>query len=101
MTEVSKQAEEMSKENGLEPEVNQAYIDNVGAEYAKAEDAEEAYSGDFDSDEAFAENMAEECGDVPQAGSSQWPLYCIDWEYAARELMYDYFEVDGHYFRNL
>ena len=26
---------------------------------------------------------------------------CIDWEFASRELMYDYFEVDGYYFRNL
>lgn len=62
MQEISKQAEEMSKENSLEPEVNQAYIDNVGAEYATAEDAEEAYSGDFDSDEAFAQDMAEQTG---------------------------------------
>lgn len=96
--EVSKQAEEMSKENSLEPEVNQAYIDNVGTEYAKAEEAEEAYSGDFDSDEDFAMNMAEQTGfEEPSA----WPYNCIDWERAARDLMYDYFEVDGHYFRNL
>lgn len=98
MIEVSKQAEEMSKENSLEPEVNQAYIDNVGAEYANAEDAEEAYCGDFQTDELFAQDMAEQLGTEIGTG---WPLYCIDWEYAARDLMMDYFEVDGHYFRNL
>ena len=98
MIEVSKQAEEMSKENSLEPEVNQAYIDNVGAEYAKAEDAEEAYAGDFDSDKDFAMDMAEQIG---FENPSNWPYNCIDWEFAGKELMYDYFEVDGHYFRNL
>ena len=98
MQEVSKQAEEMSKENGLEPEVNQAYIDNVGAEYAKAEEAEEAYCGYFQTDELFAQDMVEQVGIVV---GTEWPLYCIDWEYAARELMMDYYEVDGHYFRNL
>jgi len=98
MTEISKQAEEMSEKNNLGPEINQAYIHGVGAEYATAEEADEAYCGDFDSDEAFAQDMAEQT--VVEIGT-EWPLYCIDWEYAARELMFDYFEVDGHYFRNL
>ena len=62
MIKVSKQAEEMSNENSLEPEVTQAYIENVGAKYAKAEDAEEAYIGDFDSDKDFAMDMAEQTG---------------------------------------
>lgn len=98
MIEVSKQAKKMSKENSLEPEVNQAYIDNVGAKYAKAEDAEEAYCGEFGDDEAFAMDMAENIGfEQP----NNWPYNCIDWEQASRDLMYDYFEVDGHYFRNL
>jgi antirestriction protein len=64
------------------------------------ENVEEAYSGHFRSDEDFAEDMAEQCGNIPTAGSSQWPLYCIDWTYAARELMYDYSESGGHYFRS-
>lgn len=62
---------------------------------------EEAYYGKFRSDAEFAQNVAEECGDIPQAGSSHWPLYCIDWEFAAKELMYDYCEENGYYFRNL
>ena len=32
------------------------------------------------------------CGQMPP--SNQWPLYCIDWEYAARELKHDYTSVD-------
>lgn len=99
MTEVSKQAKKMSEENVLEPEINQAYIDNVGAEYATAEAAEDSYQGEWDNDVDFAMYFAEECGDIPK--NMHWPLYCIDWEYAARDLMMDYFEVDGHYFRNL
>lgn len=61
--------------------------------------AEDAYVGEFSSDEDFAEDMAENCGllsDVPE-----WPYTCIDWAYAARELMYDYYENDGFYFRSL
>ena len=38
----------------------------------------------------YAQELAEDCGDVPAAGSDRWPLYCIDWEYAARELAMDY-----------
>jgi len=59
----------------------------------------EAYAGQFDSDEDFAENMADQLGLIDE--SAAWPNNCIDWERAARELMYDYFEQDGHYFRSM
>ena len=59
---------------------------------------EEAYSGSFDSDEDFAYEQAEQCGLIDNNVS--WPYTCIDWDHAARELMYDYCEQDGHYFRN-
>jgi antirestriction protein len=62
-------------------------------------DVEEAYSGEFDSDEDFAQNMADELGYTNKEVS--WPYTCIDWTYAARELMYDYCSHNGHYFRNL
>lgn len=58
---------------------------------------EEAYAGHFDSDEEFAQEMAESIGAVNQNAS--WPYTCIDWEQAARALMYDYREENGHYFR--
>lgn len=62
-------------------------------------DIDEAYSGSFSSDEDFAQNMAEELGSIQR--QAQWPYTCIDWEAAAKELMYDYCSDNGHYFRNL
>jgi antirestriction protein len=59
---------------------------------------EESYSGTFDSDEDFAEDMAEQIGFEQ---SNVWPHNCIDWERAARDLMYDYSESNGHYFRSI
>lgn len=76
-----------------------AYVSIVGAEHATEEGYEESYAGEYDSDEAFAQNVAEEIGAVENNG--QWPNYCIDWEYASRELMMDYSEADGYYFRNI
>jgi len=99
MSEISKKAKEMAGENNLSEKINQAYIDNVGEEYATAEQVEEAYSGEFKSDEDFAQDMADQLGLIQD--DAKWPYTCIDWEFAGRELMYDYFEVDGHYFRNL
>lgn len=63
-----------------------------------AREIEECYMGEHSSDEAFAQHIAEEQG--IEIGE-QWPHYCIDWEYAARELMHDYSEEGGHYFRNV
>ncbi len=97
--EISKQAEEMSEENKLDAEVNQAYIDLVGEEYATADNAQEAYAGQFDSDEEFAQDLAEQTGDLGK--NIQWPYTCIDWEWASRELMMDYSEQDGYYFRSI
>lgn len=84
----------------LDPEVIEAYADNIGGdiEADTVRDAEEAYTGKYNSDEDFAEDMAEQLGYMKEAKS--WPFNCIDWDHAARELMYDYFENNGHYFRN-
>jgi len=62
-------------------------------------DIEEAYSGEFRSNEDFAQEMADQLGAIDNSAS--WPQTCIDWEWAAKELMYDYSEDNGHYFRNL
>lgn len=62
-------------------------------------DIDEAYSGSFSDDEEFAEDTAEQLGAIDK--DAKWPMNCIDWEYAAKELMYDYSEHNGHYFRNL
>ena len=64
-----------------------------------AEAFEEAYQGQYNSREAFAEQLAEDVGvQVPDT----WPLNCIDWERAARDLfMGDYWEEDGYVFRSI
>ena len=42
--------------------------------------------------EDYAREFAEDIGAIEK--DSQWPAYCIDWEWAARELRMDYTEVD-------
>jgi len=64
-----------------------------------ADDIEEAYQGSYKDDEDFAQEMADQLGAIDK--NAQWPMTCIDWERAARELMYDYSEHNGHYFRNI
>ena len=63
-------------------------------------DIEEAYQGEYKDDEDFAYETAVSCGDY-NPKENHWPLNCIDWQYAAKELMYDYSASNGHYFRNL
>lgn len=75
-----------------------AYATIVGLEYFDAAEAEEQFVGTYSDDREFAMEQAEQGGyDFNQA---VWPETCIDWEYAARELMYDYSSHDGFYFRN-
>lgn len=40
----------------------------------------------------YARELADDLGLI--RSDNQWPNYCIDWEYAARELQYDYSAVD-------
>lgn len=42
--------------------------------------------------EQYARDLAEDCGAVNK--NQGWPNYCIDWEYAAKELQYDYSSTD-------
>lgn len=83
-------------------EVAQAYLDLgiTASEDAEeiAQEIEEAYAGNFGSDEDFAQDMAEQIGAIDK--NAKWPHNCIDWEFAAKELMYDYSEESGYYFRN-
>lgn len=62
-------------------------------------DIDEAYSGVFKDNEDFAYNTAEQLSAIDKNAS--WPNKCIDWKHAAKELMLDYSESNGHYFRNL
>ena len=40
----------------------------------------------------YAEELADDIGAIDR--NANWPLTCIDWERAARELQSDYFSVD-------
>ena len=62
-----------------------------------ASDVEDAYQGQFNSDEEFAQIMADDMGLIQNDLS--WPYNCISWPDAARELMSDYCAEDGWYFR--
>ena len=59
---------------------------------------DESYAGQFNSDEEFAQDFCEQLGDIPR----NFPSYIhIDWESTAKELLYDYSESNGYYFRNM
>jgi antirestriction protein len=60
---------------------------------------EESYCGQFDSDEDFAVEMLDSTGDLDSI--PEHLRYYFDYAAFARDLMYDYFEADGYYFRNL
>ena len=62
------------------------------------EEIEECYVGSYNSGIDFAVELADSCGFEE---STSWPNNCIDWERAARDLMLDYREHEGHYFRNV
>ena len=56
----------------------------------------DAYQGCFESGAEFAQNLAEDCGDVPR-GMSSWIE--IDWKASWDNLDYDYVECsNGHIF---
>jgi hypothetical protein len=59
----------------------------------------ECYQGQYSNDEEFAREQADQLGLIDD--KIGWPNNCIDWEQASSELMQDYTEQDGFYFRNL
>ena len=61
------------------------------------DEVEEAYQGHYRSDEEFAQQLAEDLGLIqPNIG---WPYDSISWSSAASDLMQDYCQQDGYYFR--
>ena len=85
----------------LEADEERDGLDNDELEALKELAAEASdYAEDWDHGEAlirysyfetYAQELAEECGMIPEG--DKWPLYCIDWERAARELQHDYTAV--------
>lgn len=83
-----------------------AYWRSVGGDLADADDTfADAYCGEWQDGEDFAQDLAEQLGAVDS--HTQWPMSCIDWAAAWRELeMGDYFtercETGGVYvFRSI
>lgn len=82
--------------NDLPEEVYLEYIEYTNDK--NLDNFEENYNGYFSSDEEFAQDMAEQLGMIDN--NATWPNNCIDWKQASYELMFDYYEIDGHYFRS-
>lgn len=85
---------EFMQQTDLDPEIVAAGV-YLGIDL---DNIEEAYQGQYKDDEDFSQELAEEIGAIDKDAS--WPNDCIDWERAAREIMMDYCEHEGYYFRN-
>ena len=77
-----------------------ALWDDAGYEIADVAENEPTMIPEFDF-VAYAQELAEEIGAIGH--DAQWPMYCIDWGWAVRELQMDYasVRVNGttYYFR--
>ena len=74
--------------------VVEAFLENF--DIADISSCRDAYQGCYESGAEFAQNLAEDCGDVPR-GMSSWIE--IDWKASWDNLDYDYVEcTDGHIF---
>jgi len=90
-----KEIEEL-KDKYSEEAVN-AYIDILGGE-EYIDNFEDAYLGEWADDEDFVKDLIEDTGELPK----DFPDYIhIDWERTAKDVMMDYSESNGYYFRNL
>lgn len=81
----------------LSDEVINAYFENCGA--SSLSDVEEAYQGEYNDWTDFAEQYADDTGllfNVPEN-----LRYYFDFEKFGSDLSFDFFESNGHYFRNL
>lgn len=68
-----------------------AYANHIGVDCATEEGFQEAFQGEWDSEESFAENLADETMEIPEHLQ-----YYIDYEKLARDLFVnDYFSVQG------
>lgn len=89
----------------LKEAIEDSGIENACCAYMSFEDewteevctrAQNLFLGDFDDDEDFARFIAIECEclNIPEKIE-----YYFDWEAYARDLMFDFNEIDGHYFQ--
>ncbi|TWP31591.1 antirestriction protein ArdA [Apibacter muscae] len=82
-------------------EVIEAYVDCYGTEdniHNLIRKVEESYTGKYNTDQEFVEELLEQTGDIPE----NLPSYIhIDWESTTRNIMYDYSTSNNHYFRDI
>ncbi len=97
----AQEEDETPNMEGLEDIIEQMGQDVVESALkcdVEPENIEEAYQGQYSSDEDFTKQLLEDVGTIP----SDLPWYVhIDWEQTARDIMMDYCESNGHYFRSL
>lgn len=88
---VDASGEPWTDEDREELEKLEALRDEIGPEFPHGETM--ILASEF---EDYAREFAEDIGAID--GEAKWPNYCIDWEYAARELRHDYSLVvwDGY-----
>ena len=92
----TKEIEEMAEDKNWDIGAVRAYMDLRIED--NLDNFEEAYCGEWNSDEDFVRNLLDDIGTIPD----DLPGYVhIDWESTARDIMMDYSEECGHYFRNL
>ena len=94
--------EEVADENNLDVFAFEGFCENQHISQEEAAEAveafQDAYVGEFGSEEEFAEYFADEEGlDIPDLVRPH-----IDWSDVWHcELRHDFYEVNGHYFRNI
>ena len=94
---ITKKQEELTENKSWDIEAVKAYID-LGIGNDDLDDFEEAYQGEWKTDEDFVRDLIEDTGELPK----DLPGYIhIDWEATAIDIMMDYSENYGYYFRNL
>lgn len=83
----------------LDEEVIDAYLDNMGASGVDISDIEDAYQGEYDDWADFAYRLMEDTGGLDSIPESLRSYF--DYEKFGNDLSYDFFESNGHFFRNL
>lgn len=89
---------EQINDSGYDSEVFEACLNNLGKTDFKTlyDCVENNYCGEYKSDIDFVQDLLEQTGEIPQ----NLPSYiCIDWEATSRNIMFDYSESNGYYFR--
>ncbi len=93
-TTITNLQEELIEEYGLE--AVEAFIELYSLEDLHL--FRDSYEGQWDNDQAFVKELLTNIDAIPDG----IPAYVhIDWEWTTQEVMHDYTEGNGHYFRNI